>query len=80
MANSVLTTPHERTGVPGPPSAHSNEDSGNTLECINNPYDGSVLGQVLYQKDLKGSPAALATPMGTAIPGIGHSFNNKGDR
>lgn len=77
--STKLTTTFQNAFGPAP-GAHEQEDSGNTLECINNPYDGSVVGQILYQKDLKGSPAALATPMGTAIPGIGHSFPNKGDK
>jgi hypothetical protein len=78
--SSPLNTPFKSDPF-SPPGAHENEDtSGMAPDCVNNPSDVSVLGFVFYQKDLKGSPAALATPMGTAIPGIGHGFPGTGTK
>lgn len=75
-----LTTTHERTGVPGPPSPHAKGQGAAGVDCIDNPEDTEVLSTVFYQDGLSHSPAALASPMGTAIPGIGHGFKETGDK
>lgn len=76
---SQISTPFRDAFGP-PPGPHDNASAANTVECVNQPSDTSVLSEKFYEEQLKGSPAALASPMGTAIPGIGHGFNPKGDR
>lgn len=48
-------------------------DEGNPTSIQGNPDSVGVLSQVFYHKSeaVKMSPAALATPYGTAISGIG---------
>jgi hypothetical protein len=77
--SAKLTTTFQNAFGP-PPGPHENASNANTVECVNQPSDTSVLSEKFYEEQLKHSPAALASPMGTAIPGIGHGFNNKGDR
>ena len=73
---SALNSPFQGDMKPAP--SLKADSSGNNFECagLNKPYDGQVLGQELYCDDegLKGSPAALASPMGTAIPNVGKGF------
>jgi hypothetical protein len=61
--------------VKAPPSPTSMPPAKNTqADCVNKPEDTSVLHTVFFQKTdalHDPSPAALASPMGTAIPGIG---------
>ena len=76
----VLNTPF-KSKHDSPPSPHE-KDAGvynrNTVSCVSKPATPGPDGvDFLFYQDtpaLKGSPAALATPMGTAIPNIGHSF------
>ena len=58
--------------VTAPPSPHEGA-SGNHYDTaqLNKPEDTEVLSTKMYVNELKPSPAALATPHGTAIPDIG---------
>lgn len=75
-----LTSPMSHDICPAPGTHENADTAGMAPDCVNNPASPAVVGFVFYQKDLHGSPAALATPMGTAIPGIGHSFPGTGSK
>ncbi len=56
------------------PSVHEGADGKHNLAVVGKPEDTSVLSTVFFQPNVKGSPASLASPMGTSIPDIGHGF------
>jgi hypothetical protein len=76
---SKLTSPFNGDVKPAP-SPHAKGQGQSGVACVDNPEDTSVLSTVFYQDGLSHSPAALASPMGTAIPGIGHGFKETGDK
>lgn len=78
--SKTLNTPFQSKHDP-PPTAH--ERSGgvynhNNVPVVDKPATPGPDGvDFLFYADgpgLTGSPAALASPMGTAIPNIGHGF------
>lgn len=75
MIIGPLNTPFQRdpNKAPTPHSKFGVCDEGNPASVQGNPDDVSVLSQVFYTKTegLRNSPAALNTPFGTAITGIG---------
>ena len=54
------------------PSPTEDGKAAHQISSVDKPEDTSVLHTVFYREGLNPSPAALETPMGTAIPGIGH--------
>ncbi len=56
-----------------PPSPHAKSNSGAGGECVATPKDDTSVLSTIHYVDLPHSKAALAIPMGTAIPGIGHA-------
>ncbi len=68
---------HDPFGIPpGPHSKFGECTEGNPADTKSPGDDTSVLSHVLYvnTEGLKGSPAALEGPMGTATSPIGSSF------
>ncbi len=80
MANT-LSTPF-KSGIDNtPPSPHAHDGgvyNHHNVPVVDKPAtpgpDGVDFKFFEDGPGLTGSPAALATPMGTAIPGIGHGF------
>lgn len=78
---STLSSPfqHDMKPAPSPHSRAGVSQAGNP-GCVATPSDDyGVLSAVFYVKTpaLEHTPAALNSPMGTAIPGIGHSIRGK---
>lgn len=74
MSDKCLNSPFQGDMKPAPsPHAMANGNHSEISE-LNKPEDTSVLSTHFYDETLKYSPAALATPMGTAIPNVGKGF------
>lgn len=72
--NTPFTSLHD--SPPNPKTHYSGDYNANNVPVVGKPATPGCIDFKFYESGpgLNGSPAALATPMGTAIPNIGHAF------